>query len=95
MIESVLPQGLDVCIKEPEFKNFSYYRLDNKLEKWIKYALHNPNRHFRKNLPFNGKQAAFILSKYKDLRASKRFKEPSERNTTKRNHIKFRISFHS
>ena len=29
MIESVLPQGLDVCIKEPEFKNFSYYRLDN------------------------------------------------------------------
>ena len=33
--------------------------------------IRSPNRHFRKNSPFNGKQAAFILSKYEEFKSIK------------------------
>ena len=69
MLVSILPKRFENRIKEHKFKNFSLYRLDYWIGKMDQ--IRSPNRHFRKNSPFNGKQAAFILSKYEELKSIK------------------------
>ena len=66
---SILPWELDICIKRHEFQNFSLYRLYYWIEKMDQIC--SPNRSFRKNSPFNEKQAAFILTKYEQSKSIK------------------------
>ena len=89
----ILPWELDICIKRHEFQVLIVSSGLLNWKKWIKYAaqITASGRIFLSM----GSMQHSSSPNMNSPRASRRFKEHSERDFTQRTHVKFRISLHS